>query len=542
METKMNKYNKAYIIFDKISNIKIISFILSIITKLLINTSFVLSLKFGIFKLFIYTYKINGKLNRISFSKFKNMFLHSVYKNNDLEQKCYYFHIVFVEKFGTPELLEEYIKTVSLLNNKILQYRLAVYEIPWVVFINPNCIYDKYYIEHRNLLDKIANNIYIASNKIINHNEKCIAIMVMGLHSRRHASARLEIYLANEFVKHGYKVTIFVADTNKMCNDENYVLEPLFTRHNDSTIFKSDHNFLKDTGVNIVYNHGNTAEQMYNNFINAIYEYAPEFIIDITWENAIFNPILKKDFEIISVPLGGNITSADVHGYISRDLQESINLNKIYRVLDNIKMVEGNIYIPYDLTINKRFKRELYGIEKNDFVVITVGNRLEHEISHSLMHEMSKILDKYSNIKWILVGPAFSISEQFNKYIKNRQIILWGYERELPSLYAICDCFLNPPRVGGGGSIACFVQMNKPAIVANIPSDILPFIGQENTINYINDESYINIVLKIYNDKKYGEALAENQKKNLMRYELTPENFINQIINLYNIIEEKHHD
>lgn len=537
METKMNKYNKAYIIFDKISNIRIISFILSIITKLLINISFILSLKFGIFKLFIYTYKINGKINRISFSKFKNMFLHSLYKNNNLEQKCYYFHIVFVEKFGTPELLEEYIKTVSLLNNKILQYRLAAYEIPWVVFTNPNYIYDKYYIEHRNLLDKIANNIHIASNKIINHNEKCIAIMVMGLHSKRHASARLEIYLANEFVKHGYKVTIFVADTNKMFNDENYALEPLFTRHNDSTIFKSDHNFLKDTCVNIVYNHGNTAEQMYNNFINAIYEYAPEFIIDITWENAVFNPILKKDYKIISVPLGGNITAADIHGYVSRNIAESMKQNKKYKTLDNVKMRDGNIYIPYDLTRYKRFKREIYGIKKEDFVIITVGNRLEHEISDVLFKEMFKLLDNNDNIKWILVGSKPAIDNTLRKYIINKKIILWGYERELPSLYAICDCFLNPARVGGAGSVLSFIQSNKPAVVANLPSDTVPFIDVKNTIEYTNDKDLVSALIKIYTDKYYGVKLAASQKERLMRYELTPEYFIKQIIDLYNEIK-----
>lgn len=535
----MNIYDKLYRLYNKLRKISIIGKIIIIISKAAVTLGLFISLRLNLFNKFIFFYKVNNKLSfQIQkYDLFTKWLINNISRTQDIEKKCYYLHILFVEKFGTPELLEEYIKTVSLLNNKILQYRLAAYEIPWVVFTNPNCIYDKYYIEHRNLLDKIANNIHIASNKIINHNEKCIAIMVMGLHSRRHASARLEIYLANEFVKHGYKVTIFVADTNKMFNDENYALEPLFTRHNDSTIFKSDHNFLKDTCVNIVYNHGNTAEQMYNNFINAIYEYAPEFIIDITWENAVFNPILKKDYKIISVPLGGNITAADIHGYVSRNIAESMEQNKKYKTLDNVKMRDGNIYIPYDLTRYKRFKREIYGIKKEDFVIITVGNRLEHEISDVLFKEMFKLLDNNDNIKWILVGSKPAIDNTLRKYLISKKIILWGYERELPSLYAICDCFFNPPRIGGGGSIACFIQMDKPAVIANMPSDILPFIGQENTIDYTNDESYINILLRICNDEKYGTALAKNQKKNLMRYDLTPEYFIKQIIDLYNEIK-----
>lgn len=536
----MNIYDKLYRLYNKLRKISIIGKIIIIISKAAVTLGLFISLRLNLFNKFIFFYKVNNKLSfQIQkYDLFTKWLINNISRTQDIEKKCYYLHILFVEKLGTKELFKEYINAVLSLDNKLLQYRLAAYEIPWIWFLNQNLIYDTYYAENRKLLEIVANNMYDKSlKKQVDHIHKKIAILVMGLHSKRHASTRLEIYLANEFAKQGYDVSIFVADTNYLCDDEDYILEPLFSRHNNSTIFQSDHNFIKENSVNIIYNHGNTAEEMYNNYLNSIYDYAPEFIIDITWENAIFNPILKKDFTIISVPLGGNITAADIHGYVSRDIQDSIKINNTYKTLDNVAMIEGNIYIPYDTTIYKRFKREIYGIKKEDFVIITVGNRLEYEISDVLFKEMFKLLDNNDNIKWILVGSKPAIDNTLRKYLISEKIILWGYERELPSLYAICDCFFNPPRIGGGGSIACFIQMDKPAVIANMPSDILPFIGQENTIDYTNDESYINILLRICNDEKYGTALAKNQKKNLMRYDLTPEYFIKQIIDLYNEIK-----
>lgn len=541
----MHIYDKLHRLYNKLIKISIIGKIITIISKTAITLGLFISLKLNLFNKFIFFYKVNNKLNfQIQqYDLFTKWLINNISCTQNVEKKCYYLHILFVEKLGTKELFKEYINAVLSLDNKLLQYRLAAYEIPWIWFLNQNLTYDNYFTDHRKLLEIVANNMHDKSlKKQVNHIHKNIAILVMSMHSKRHASARLEIYLANEFAKQGYDVSIFVADTTYLCDNEHYILEPLFSRHNNSTIFQSDHNFIKENSVNIIYNHGNTAEEMYNNYINAIYDYAPELIIDITWENAIFNPILKKDFTIISVPLGGNITAADIHGYVSRNIQDSIKINNTYKTLDNVAMIEGNIYIPYDTTIYKRFKRKLYGISDNDFVIVTVGNRLEHELSNTLIFEMSKILDDINDIKWILIGPNFPNDKSLDKYVQNKQIILWGYERELPSLYNICDCFLNPARIGGGGSVALFVQCGKPAVVTNTPSDVLPFIGIENTVDYNDDKDLINEIIKIYNNRNYGKQLASNQRKTLMRYELSPENFVKQIIKLYNTMREKYND
>lgn len=463
---------------------------------------------------------------------------------NDIERKIGIYSLILRSGAVGADFLKRYInilRTIKVSDNSI-KYFSAVFEIPWLNFIYPENIYDEFYSDHRELLKDIANEINVNTNikakkkdlPEINNN---IAIIANGLHTKKHASTRLIVGVANELSRRGYNVNIFIADGNFRGNDEEYLIAPLATRTNNSEIFQEQHKEIIFSQVGIEYSVEDNLFDRFNNYIEKINKFDPKYIIDICWENAVFNHILINKYPIIKVPLGGLCTSSVFDNYIVRDLEQLKIENKIYKVIDEDKICEGNIYIPYPVNSTKIVNRCNYEIEDDDFVMVTVGNRLAYELKEDFIQEATNLLKENEKLKWIIVGPAVKIYSCMKKYLKNKQIILISYENELAALYNICDVFLNPIRVGGGGSIALAVQYGLVATVSNKTSDILPFLGKENCLDGGNKEIF-DFIRRIMNDKNLYLEISEKMKSNLLSEKFSTSAYVDIIENAYSEIKK----
>ncbi len=162
---------------------------------------------------------------------------------------------------------------------------------------------------------------------------------------------------------------------------------------------------------------------------------------------------------------------------------------------------------------------------------ITVGNRLKTEINLEFALAMAELLKKYDDMKWMIIGAWRNEFDFLQGFLSAGRIIYTGFENELPALYKLCDIFINPIRTGGGGSVAMFIQQGGPAIISNSPSDILPFVGEENCING-GIKNMFEAVESIYLDRSLGEKLAERQKEKLMSPEFSVEKYVDCIVSL----------
>ena len=85
-----------------------------------------------------------------------------------------------------------------------MKYYYGVHELSWLVFNNPHLLYEEYHVERKNFLEALAQELWEQEKGCCVKKEegnKRIAILVDGLHGKVYASARLEIYIANEFAK-----------------------------------------------------------------------------------------------------------------------------------------------------------------------------------------------------------------------------------------------------------------------------------------------------------------------------------------------------
>jgi len=172
-------------------------------------------------------------------------------------------------------------------------------------------------------------------------------------------------------------------------------------------------------------------------------------------------------------------------------------------------------HCPYILmTPDEKVNAKAYLGRDYDFVMVTVGARLDLELEEDYVDAVLKLLaDHGENLCWLIIGNAIEgrIISKAAKFGVENQIVFKKYEKNLRAAYSICDLYINPPRTGGGISIAYAVYCNVPAIVFS-GADATPFIGNAsfNNLNCYTDE-----ISRLIHDKYSLSSLLSLQQRRL---------------------------
>lgn len=86
-------------------------------------------------------------------------------------------------------------------------------------------------------------------------------------------------------------------------------------------------------------------------------------------------------------------------------------------------------------------------------VWVTVGTRLHSELNAVWVGEVRQVLDRNPGARWLLVGQERQQLQGLG--LDHPQILIRPFERQVQHLLKACDLYLNPPRRGGGHSVAC---------------------------------------------------------------------------------------
>jgi glycosyltransferase involved in cell wall biosynthesis len=93
------------------------------------------------------------------------------------------------------------------------------------------------------------------------------------------------------------------------------------------------------------------------------------------------------------------------------------------------------------------------GITDGQVVIVTVGARLPHEIDGPWAQIMLDVMARNPNAVWLLVGGVGTVPPALAA-ARPGQVCTLAQSNELRSIYRCCDLFVNPPRIGGGFSVA----------------------------------------------------------------------------------------
>lgn len=118
-----------------------------------------------------------------------------------------------------------------------------------------------------------------------------------------------------------------------------------------------------------------------------------------------------------------------------------------------IKAAKG----PWQLT-----RREL-GLEEDAVVWVTAGFRLEQELGGPWAARMIEALAKHPGAVWLLVGGNGQVPNALQQAPPGKVRAL-GTRPDVAAVLSLCDIYVNPPRMGGGFSVAEAMAARLPVL------------------------------------------------------------------------------
>lgn len=352
------------------------------------------------------------------------------------------------------------------------------------------------------------------------------------LHSPSKLTLDYAVHLKNLFPS--YEIKIFVEDNYYSIDNE--VLSPYhFTSITSKSCIQEHHKYLNRNDIEIFYSDvTKTKKERTEEIVNEIINYNPDVIIS-TSDLSLARVFLYSFFPFVYLSLGGVNYSTLADVYLHGDKQEVIEN-------DNEKLLNPDLLYDFKwglsfLSSSIERKRSTYGANATDFLFITVGNRLDAEMSNEFIDIICNFLKKNKSYKWLIVGPGKlrHLEDEYQNLI-GHQVILVNYDNDLPSLYRICDAYLNPFRHGGGFSIAWAMYEGLPIIISNQPSDGLVYVGVENSCGS-EPTDFLKELESLNNNPDYKLNKQKIMKERIRSF--TMENSI-QLLIKYCLIAKEH--
>lgn len=455
--------------------------------------------------------KLKAEHRENEISKIKKFFLDYLHSNASVKDKIVIMRILYLADCFDKELMELYITNASQLDNYEARMWMA-YDISIIELNDSNCRYADYYLDKRKLMEENAFHFYhSSSNKHTRTKNNKVAIVSKLLGNERFTHNQLIIPYANEMARQGKEVTVFPIDLFRYRYGECFI-QPIDSYEQNSEKHKEIHKRLFDPKVTIIYNQGKSMQERISHFMDRLIKYDPYVVYDFCGEYSFLSPLIHKLFYVVALPMRGYASSSCFDKYMCRDKQICINENHIYHSVKEEQMVDA-LMVGLPLQPVQGYQRADFHLPENTFVITTVGDRLEKELTPEFIDCVCEFLKEHRNACWILVGRKINnyVNEYHRELVAKKQIIEWGYEENLLAFYAMCDIYWNPDRMGASGSMTRAMRRGIPIVTTTFPSDVLPRLGIENAINGGYDEC------KKYVERLYHDPVFYREKSQLMK-------------------------
>lgn len=376
---------------------------------------------------------------------------------------------------------------------------------------------DRSIIEIRLMLMEKINNYWNQRIKIpknIKQNENKIAIVAGQLLGLNHSPTKLVLDYAKMLQKYNpkLKIKIFVEDWAYYSPDE--LGWTSVYGSTSSTVGKQIHKEYVGKSIDIYYSDGelNRKNRVLSD-LKALVEFKPSIIYKIGSKFNVVTDLLFQYLPVVSHSIGGieesNYVDVFTSGYTKEYMESLYNENN----LSHQKYMQHTAGLNF-IESKTMLERIKFGFEKQDFIMITVGNRLEAEVDEIFVANMLNVLSVNKNYKWIFVGVKNIplISKKYHSYIDSGQIKFHSYEPELLSLYKICDVYVNPLRKTGGFSGALAMYAGLPVITTDKNSDVGLYAGENNCIDL---ERFHTEIAKLKDNKEYYLEKSEEMKNRI---------------------------
>ncbi len=228
--------------------------------------------------------------------------------------------------------------------------------------------------------------------------------------------------------------------------------------------------------------------------INSVISLKPYFILNIAGTN------ITSDICSMYVPTASTAT-------VFSGVPQSLST---FKITANPKLADNDTIIQTTFTFDYKkqthtYKRTDLNIPENKFIALIVGGRLDQEVKKDFLESLIPIFNK--NVHIVFVG----LFNNYNKIVNSNEILkkntsFIGYQSDMLAVAELCDIIINPPRNGGGSSLAEGFSKGKPAVTLNF-GDCSIAAGADFTVNTI--EEMTERIIKYSSDSEYYNKMSQ---------------------------------
>ena len=427
-------------------------------------------------------------------------------------------YILFSVNAGDGELLELTYKELDKcsMSNPIWSHYFMFNLLNYVVMKHPEFRYYNYYLDIRKIMCDISDSIYNNKYRKDSVEKKKIAIASSAplLGGDWHIT-KLVAGLANGLSSSGYEVAVFIE--SRVYSEEDFFINTYFVKTDGLSGYAQSNRKVFDEAIPVLYSEGNSMSEHANDYVDKIVDYNPESIVFFGANGTCATRVLYDLFPIVFIPTVTDGSIAFFHCMVCTRISSFLNINdKFPWKLEKQELMECQPLLILPVCENV-YKREDRGW-KEEFIVVTVGNRLESELNNEFIDAVCKEIKDREMLKWVIIGISSIayINEKYDELVKKKKIEYITYEKDLSALYKIVDVYLNPDRIGGGMSVAWAMLEGIPVITLDSALDGCNWVGRENAIQG-DYAALVNELRRLQDDEEYYMNKSITMKKNAQK-------------------------
>lgn len=435
------------------------------------------------------------------------------------EKKTVLLRMLLLADCFDSELLRIYMNGLLEINDPELVICL-LYEIVWKELVHSEIRYPDYYNDRRSVIAKNTKRLlmdvelpHFPKKKESGNSIRRICYLRLNFPRYEQSNAtRRNLAIANELSDRGYEVEEIFVNLLQDCNVKGII------NFRGSFDEPADNRQYVHEGLGLYFPKGESIKEKILDILREIHRFDPDFIIDSCADYEMISSILINHYRILQIPCRNtnSCTFMDRCIVSSQELFEEDWMK--YHSIEKSRVRFMNKYLKEKIVVatERGCDRDKYGIDRNAFVIATMGTRIGQELPEDMVASFSEMLKRNSSIVWLLVGNGDLtwIGKKHKELIDSGSVVIWGYEPRADDFWQRLDVkLLVSPMVTGNGGCAYRALYNGcPVLINRSTGDIPSIIGIKRCI----EGGYVELadaVERMYlNPNCYKKAAKETKE------------------------------
>lgn len=219
--------------------------------------------------------------------------------------------------------------------------------------------------------------------------------------------------------------------------------------------------------------------------VNMLREYRP-YEVFVLGNYCLLGDLISRMIPTICISMTFSVVPVKHHQFVAvgKHLTEDDFQYLLENGCDRERYIES-VFTFRPIAQKTTLTREMLGLPKDRFLLSVVGIRLDSEVTEEFVNGIKKAFTHGCHL--VFAGDFFEYEEMSQKVPELKEYSTYvGYQKDILAFQEICDLYVNPPRVGGGFSVAEAFCKGKPGVTLSW-GDVAASAGPEFRVKDLRD-------------------------------------------------------